>query len=350
MVLRAVHSLFFAAGEWPTFVDVDHYLVPRGEVDAEDVVAAMPAGLLYGVTPGQPVRDEQQIGLTVAGMAACAGAAEDLEVYLAVVRHAAELDLARLPGSDSAELLSSSLAASVEMPAAGRSELIGRLGALLVAESWGSGGSSEIDGGWRHTIGRRARRLRTVSTIEEYWELTHPEQAPSSPPPMTSPSLRVAPRETGAFVSYGDLLHPEVALAALPRLEAGHADNAIEESWKVLAQRLRQLTGLDTDGQDLVNSALGGKGPIRLGDINTPRGLSEHQGFSDLMRGLARIRNLRAHRPSAANVPEAEVAALLLLTSLCLTRLDAYETPAETTSSDDSSPAVVSDDVPTESV
>ena len=63
--------------------------------------------------------------------------------------------MARLPGSDSAELLSSSLAASVEMPAAGRSELIARLGALLVAESWGSGGSSEIEGGWRHTIGRR---------------------------------------------------------------------------------------------------------------------------------------------------------------------------------------------------
>jgi hypothetical protein len=53
-VLSAIHSLFFATGDWPSFADVDHYLVPRGEVDSEDVVATMPAGLLYGVTPGQP--------------------------------------------------------------------------------------------------------------------------------------------------------------------------------------------------------------------------------------------------------------------------------------------------------
>lgn len=107
------------------------------------------------------------IGLTVAGIAACANAAEDLGVFLAVMRYAAKLDLARTPGSDPAQLVFSSLVASVEMPVAGRSELIRRLGALLVTEPWGSSGSSQDDGVWRHTIGRRTRRLRTVSTIEE---------------------------------------------------------------------------------------------------------------------------------------------------------------------------------------
>lgn len=102
-------------------------------------------------------------------------------------------------------------------------------------------------------------------------------------------SLMPRAMETGPLASYRDLLHPAVALAALPRLEAGHADNAIEESWKVLAPRLRQLSGLDADGLDLVNGALGDKGSIRLGGRNTPQGHSEHQGFSDLMRGLARI-------------------------------------------------------------
>jgi hypothetical protein len=176
-LLCAIHSLFFATGDWPSFADVDHYLVPLGEVDAEDAVATMPAGLLYGVTPGQPIHDEQVIGLTVAGMAACASAAEALGAFLAVMRYAGELDLARTLGSDPAQLVSSSLAAGVEMPVAGRSELIRRLGAPLVSEPWGSSGSSQNDeGGWRHTIGRRARRLLKVSTIEEYWELTHPEQ------------------------------------------------------------------------------------------------------------------------------------------------------------------------------
>ena len=120
--------------------------------------------------PVSPVRDEQVIGLTVAGMAACANAAEDLEVFLAVMRHAAELDLTRKPGSDPAQLVASSLVAGVEMPVAGRSELIRRLGALLVTEPWARVAAVRTteSGGKRSAAGpagcERSARSRSTGT------------------------------------------------------------------------------------------------------------------------------------------------------------------------------------------
>lgn len=105
----------------------------------------------------------------------------------------------------------------------------------------------------------------------------------------------------------------------VPRLEVGHADNAVEETWKVVAAKLRGLSGLDLDGVDLVNQALGSKGPLQLSDRMSAQGRNDHDGITNLLRGLAQAgRNVRAHRPSNTEAAETEIAALLLVASLCL--------------------------------
>lgn len=324
-VLEAVFDLLRLEGRWPIFDVLDRHLDGRNVPDAEDLLLGMPDGLVRGVsTTSRPIRDDQEIGLTLAGLAAVPGADEDVTLFLALVKLAAELEAERLPSEPAATLDASIAGDRLPLPAAGQAQLLARAEPVLAAEWWGwtQHAPATPERSWSFTFDRRVRKFRDMSSLEDYWDLAHDDPAPKSP--LNSSMATTLPTRTpDTSAGWLHLLHPSVAQAAVPRLAAGHADNAVEEAWKGLAARLRLLTGLDLDGADLVNRALGKDGTVAFGARDTEHGRNQHDGITNLLRGLVQIgRNVRAHRPSPSETDGTEIAALLLVASMCHDRLD----------------------------
>lgn len=76
--------------------------------------------------------------------------------------------------------------------------------------------------------------------------------------------------------------------------------HAISEAAKSIPDRIRVLTSLTDDGQDLFDSALGTKNSaprLFINDFSTKSDESEHKGFKNLLVGIhGHYRNPRAHR------------------------------------------------------
>lgn len=268
---------------------------------------------------------------------ACSRGGEDERVFLDAVRLAARLEAEWQPGTpgsgDGPRLDADVFAVEVLLPAAGRAAQLQRIGKLLTTEHWGWTGRGETpDGVWHFTVGRNVRKLRQVRDIEDYWKHPHPPETTSPAPFLDTGSIdaghedrsqSTGVEETPSFEAVLGYLHPMIRAVAQPRLRDGYGDNAVEGACKLVTERLREMTGLQHDGIDLVNLALGGKAILALADRSTDQGRNDHDGHANLLRGLLQVgRNLRAHRPSPASHDELEVVRLLLLASLCLTRLE----------------------------
>jgi uncharacterized protein (TIGR02391 family) len=125
-------------------------------------------------------------------------------------------------------------------------------------------------------------------------------------------------------------IHPEVLRFCRDELLADNYFHAVLEAVKSIADRLREKTGLSSDGAVLVDQALGGDPPLvcinAWGD-DTDR--SEQRGFTNLVKGIfGMFRNTTAHAPKinwAVNKNAAEEA--LALVSLVHRRLDAATMP-----------------------
>lgn len=248
-VIEAIYRLFFARGAWPTFTELDRYLDMRGEPDAETVLVGLPAGIAYGVGMS-PLRDDQEVALTVAGLAACGEATEDLDIFLRIIRHAAELEQEQMPGEPKPELTSAIIAEHVSLPAEGGADLVRRLGAVLRVEPWGWAGASHNEEAWSFTVDRRVRRLRGVTTVADYWARTREETAGSATPKSPEPDQAVRVRSW--LELYRDV----------PRLVIVNASEA--EIRNVVPTV--SLLAVDDDGEQ---SALVGGGPIgRVAEIS----------------------------------------------------------------------------------
>lgn len=75
--------------------------------------------------------------------------------------------------------------------------------------------------------------------------------------------------------------------------------HAVLESIKGVANRIRELSGLASDGAGLVNKAFSIKAPIlAINSLSTETELSEQKGFSNILIGIfGTIRNPTAHAP-----------------------------------------------------
>ena len=75
--------------------------------------------------------------------------------------------------------------------------------------------------------------------------------------------------------------------------------HAVLEASKSVAEKIRQRTGLTTDGAQLVDEALGGGTPqLRINAFETETQMREQRGFCNLTKGLfGTFRNPTAHAP-----------------------------------------------------
>ncbi|WP_223214323.1 MULTISPECIES: TIGR02391 family protein [Xanthomonas] len=95
--------------------------------------------------------------------------------------------------------------------------------------------------------------------------------------------------------------------------------HAVFESDKGVAERLRLMSGLATDGVELVNRARSTQNPILvLGSLAIESDKSEQKGFANLLVGLfGAVRNPLAHAPKT-NWPMFQRDALDILTLVSL--------------------------------
>ncbi len=114
-----------------------------------------------------------------------------------------------------------------------------------------------------------------------------------------------------------------------PELLEGNYFHAVFEATKSVAQKVRDRTGLTSDGQALVEEALGTRNNrtpmLAWNRLVTDTDRSEHRGVALMISGtFAYFRNLPAHVPKVGfrNVTEEEALELLTIVSFLHRRLD----------------------------
>lgn len=94
-----------------------------------------------------------------------------------------------------------------------------------------------------------------------------------------------------------DNFDADLVAAIGPRLQNAHYTDAILAGIKHLSEKLREVSGTEGDGAQLVGQALGGNAPqFRLNSLQTNSEKDEQKGIEQLLRGLyIGIRNPRTH-------------------------------------------------------
>jgi uncharacterized protein (TIGR02391 family) len=110
-------------------------------------------------------------------------------------------------------------------------------------------------------------------------------------------------------------VHEEVLKYCRPEFIEENYFHAVLEATKGVAERIRELSGLGTDGAELVTEAFAIKNPIlAMNPLGTETEKSEQKGFANILIGIfGAIRNPLAHAPKIV-WPMAEEDALDILT------------------------------------
>lgn len=125
-------------------------------------------------------------------------------------------------------------------------------------------------------------------------------------------------------------VHGEVLRFCRAELLEDNYFHAVLEATKGVAERIRGLTGLTSDGEQLVDAAFGGDEPLlAINSLETKTEHSEQKGFANLLRGMfGTFRNPGAHVPRIYwPVTEADALDLLSLASYFHRRLDRAVAP-----------------------
>ena len=100
--------------------------------------------------------------------------------------------------------------------------------------------------------------------------------------------------------------------------------HAVFEATKGLAQRIRDMVGIEADGAALVDLVFSIERPLlALNSLRTETERSQHKGFAALLKGcFGAIRNPLAHEPKILWEGEDDAADYLSLISLLHRKLD----------------------------
>lgn len=122
----------------------------------------------------------------------------------------------------------------------------------------------------------------------------------------------------------GRRIHPEVLKYCRAELLQNNYFHAVFEATKGLAQRIRDMSGVQADGAALVDRVFSIDRPILvLNSLRTETEKTEHKGFATLLKGcFAAVRNPLAHEPKILWNGEDDAADYLSLISLLHRKLD----------------------------
>lgn len=123
-------------------------------------------------------------------------------------------------------------------------------------------------------------------------------------------------------------VHPDVLRFCRSELLEDNYFHAVFEATKSVADKIRSLSGLTSDGSQLVDGAFGipaGSQPlVAFNSLVTPTEQGEHRGLMNLLKGLfGTFRNTTAHAPRIQwPINEQDALDILTLASLLHRRLD----------------------------
>ena len=122
----------------------------------------------------------------------------------------------------------------------------------------------------------------------------------------------------------GRRIHPEVLKYCRAELMEDNYFHAVFETTKGIAQRIREVSGVDGDGAALVDRVFLAKQPVlAFNTLQTETETREHKGIAALLKGcFAAIRNPLAHEPKILWEGKDDAADYLTLISLLHRKLD----------------------------
>lgn len=128
----------------------------------------------------------------------------------------------------------------------------------------------------------------------------------------------------------GRAIHPEVLKYCSAELMQDNYFHAVFEATKGLAQRIRDMSGVQSDGVALIDRVFSIDRPLlAINALRTETEITQHKGFAALLKGcFAAVRNPLAHEPKILWDGEDDAADYLSLVSLLHRKLDnAVRTP-----------------------
>lgn len=152
---------FHSTGEWPDVEKLQRQLLrEREQLDLYRVGDRIPRDL-----GTNPVRVDNRCQLTIAGIALCTDAQDEVRDFLSVLSLASEKYLAESPDQQSSESISSDeLRETMHMT----DLAVRRVFRMIEWEPFIAGGDGSPDGAWRRNVSNLTRHFVGVSTIDEY--------------------------------------------------------------------------------------------------------------------------------------------------------------------------------------
>lgn len=238
VLLQAVWDQLTSGEHWPNYRALDRLLYTRFGLDIDRLRARTSDALLVGGhrQGGAEPLPEEQLQLTIAGVAACRDTETTVEDFLRAIAVAVCLDTEHTDDSSDPQMTADLVipsasdgqrpATSIEADRAAR-----QLGLLLLQEPWTAGHSLLHQGGWRIGVSRRVRTFSTATSLEDYWARRETLR-PTRPipqialPPGQLPSGPMSPAQAIARLQE---LHAE---ATSPEVQVEGADH---DAWRAKA-------------------------------------------------------------------------------------------------------------------
>jgi uncharacterized protein (TIGR02391 family) len=291
-LLTVVGTVFEEYGEWPTRQYVEAELEQDFRLDLDDCLNVTPSRLVAAGVTGE----DGQIALRVAGLAE-AGLEKTVGRFVEAIRwcvtelggsrptHPGQTEEVRV---DSEQFRSEWSSRGVEV-----NDLdLKKLAAMIRLEGNFAGFSGEGHK-WSILLSRRVfRPYRDVETVEDYLDIRAEMERPAIPP--TPPLLSVA--QGGSLDLEGGL--PAIVASRCAKLiRDQHWDAAALEAIKVMADLLRERSGLRLDGEALAGKALSPPNPVvPIVGIGDTHGDGVQRGVMLIAQGLFHAaRNPLAH-------------------------------------------------------
>lgn len=118
--------------------------------------------------------------------------------------------------------------------------------------------------------------------------------------------------------------HAQIFRYCTPELLSNNYFHSVFEASKGLFQRIRDLSGLSTDGNTLIEQVFSSNPVLIINNYQTKQEKDEHTGFCNLLKGLCGMfRNPEAHQPKIFwDIDEQDALEILGIISYCHRRLD----------------------------